>query len=494
MDIFKRFIYSFVLISIILMLGCQEVAVKSMQEEPISISPTKPAKEDPNLGPQSQQSLGEQRVLVVAVRFPDVQPRLSLQQIRRRAVNGLDRYVREQSYGLTWMKADFKGWVYLPAPVKNYKFSPYIYEFVHQKDRARILFEDAMTALEEEVDFSNYQHLFFIIGAPAKSEKGYGTACYCANPGLRSLKGEGYHEYAVLRSKGGKSFNGGIFVGIEIAHLGMYAHDFFHALGGTYKGHNGWRLVPCLYDFSRQEDVIRFVLENPIRSEPGEAFNLHTTYMGPSDIMSQHYYKKRDTPVGISSFTKIRLGWISKEQVIIAQPGDSAYAFLSPLSKKGNTLVVKIPLPHGHYYLIENRQQIRFDRILPDSGLLILKVNPNIIVSGTGSVRIMDAAPDSPHFSNATFRLDCKGRNIFLDETSNLAIIPLWSEDDNLGVLVTSIEKSTDALKAALAIDKLREQFPEPKDQKIKTLIEECIARFKQFEFKRCYQMAQQAF
>ena len=225
------------------MLGCQEVAVKSMQEEPISMSPTKPAKEDPILGPQSQQSLGEQRVLVVAVRFPDVQPRLSLQQIRNRTVEGLDRYVREQSYGLTWLQADFRGWVDLPDPISKYRLTHILLELKKTTSKARVrkFIEDTMTAVEKDVDFSKYQHLFIIPGAFSKSEKGYGQPCYCANPGILSGKGRGYHEYALLKSKGGKSFQGGVFVGVQNADLGMYAHDFFHSLGGI---HKGWRLVP----------------------------------------------------------------------------------------------------------------------------------------------------------------------------------------------------------------------------------------------------------
>lgn len=244
MDIIKRFIYTFMLISIILVLGCHEVAVKDMQEESISKSPTKPAKEDPILGPQSQQALGEQHVLVVAVRFPDVQPKLSLQQIQKRAVKDLDQYVKEQSYGLTWLNADFRGWIRLPDPISEYRISPSIDEVIFQKKRIRKLIEDTMTAIEKDVDFSQYQHMFIIPGAipmSVRGYKGYGAPCYCANPGVLSAIGRGYHEYALLKSKGGKSFQGGVFVGVQNAHLGMYAHDFFHSLGGTYKG---WKLVP----------------------------------------------------------------------------------------------------------------------------------------------------------------------------------------------------------------------------------------------------------
>jgi hypothetical protein len=47
--------------------------------------------------------------------------------------------------------------------------------------------------------------------------------------------------FTTVRSRGGREFGGGIFVGAENAHLGMYAHDFFHALGGI---DGGMRRVP----------------------------------------------------------------------------------------------------------------------------------------------------------------------------------------------------------------------------------------------------------
>ena len=200
---------------------------------------------------------------------------------------------------------------------------------------------------------------------------------------------------------------------------------------------------------------------------------------------------KRDEPSpGISSFTKIRLGWISTPQVLLVKPGETAYANLSPLSQKGNRLVVKIPLKGDRYYLVENRQPIGFDRVLPDSGLLILKVDPNA-PEGYGTVKIMNADKDSPHFSRATFRLDRSNRNIFIDKGANVAIVPLWVEGENQGVLITSPEKSDDALKAALMIQKLKNRYPEPRGKEENQLIEDCIASFKKFDFKTCYQMSQ---
>lgn len=220
--------------------------------------------------------------------------------------------------------------------------------------------------------------------------------------------------------------------------------------------------------------------------------------MGPWDIMSQHFIERKTPPQGISSFTKIRLGWISPEQALLVNPGSTQLAFLSPLSKKGETMVVKIPLKGrrgnggDHYYLVENRQLTGYDRLLPDSGILVLKVNP-AVMEGSGTVKVMDADPDFPNFSHATFRLDRSNRNSFIDKENNVAIIPLWSDKGTQGVLITTPEKSSDALKAALMIQKLLQRFPEPRGKEEMQSIEECIVFFKNSDFKKCCQVAQKA-
>jgi len=113
------------------------------------------------------------------------------------------------------------------------------------------------------------------------------------------------------------------------------------------------------------------------------------------------------------------------------------------------------------------------------------------VPEGYGTVKIINADKDSPHFSRATFRLDQKNRNLFVDKETNVAIIPLWDEGENHGVLITTPEKSSEALKAALMIQKLKNRYPEPKGKEENQLIENCIAFFKRYDFKTCNQMAQ---
>lgn len=194
--------------------------------------------------------------------------------------------------------------------------------------------------------------------------------------------------------------------------------------------------------------------------------------------MSQHFLERGGLPPGLTSFTKIRLGWIAREQVRFVKPGETAVAFLSPLGAGGETLAVKIPLSWGKYYLVENRQPVGFDRALPDSGILVLKVNPDA-PEGYGTVKIMDANPGSAHFRQATFRLDDGGRSLFKDD--EVAVIPLWKDGDRLGVIVTTPERSAEALEAARAVDTLmRRAGPQGR------LAVEAKAAFMAFDFKRC--------
>jgi hypothetical protein len=197
--------------------------------------------EENDLGLQSKQAVGEKRVLAVVVRFPDAEPKVPIEMVKQR-VFALNTYVVEQSYGLASLNIDFRGYVMLPSSLSRYKVSQYNNQV--DSGRVRKLIEDTMTILEKEVDFSSYDHILIIPAVVTTSGTGYGMICYCANPGMLTeiKKTYGFRSrgreapYETVRSKGGKEFKGGVFVGTENANLGMFAHDYFHALGGIYNG------------------------------------------------------------------------------------------------------------------------------------------------------------------------------------------------------------------------------------------------------------------
>jgi len=214
----------------------------------------------------------------------------------------------------------------------------------------------------------------------------------------------------------------------------------------------------------------------------------HSIYMGPWDIMSQHFIKPGDPPPGLSSFTKIRLGWIQRHQVQIVKPGETAFALLSPLSKGGDLLVVKIPFSMTTHYLIENRQPVGFDKVLPDSGILILQVN-RMLSDAEGPVRVKSAV-SSATFDQATYKLEASNRNVFVDKQHNIAVIPLWKEKENLGVLITTPNHSEAAIKAGGAIQALIDQDLGTSNNEKETIILEAITAFKSKDFEKSYAIA----
>jgi hypothetical protein len=212
--------------------------------------------------------------------------------------------------------------------------------------------------------------------------------------------------------------------------------------------------------------------------------------MGSWDIMSEHFVKRDEDPPGICSFTKIRLGWITPAQAVVVNPGDTVAATLAPLAKNGETLVVKIPLDRGQYYLVENRQPIGYDRFLPDSGLLVLKVDPEAR-EGSGTVRIMDADPQAHHFSKATYKLGESRRNRFADEAHNVAVIPLWPETGGQGVLVTTPKMAGQALESALKVQRLLARFPEPRNAHAAARVQKCLEAFRRLDFDAAARLAE---
>lgn len=150
--------------------------------------------------------------------------------------------------------------------------------------------------------------------------------------------------------------------------------------------------------------------------------------------------------------------------------------------------MVKIPLDDWTYYLVENRQPVGFDKMLPDSGILILEVHPRVR-EGFGTVKVKSAA-GSRNFAEATYKLEISNRNVFVDKRNNVAIIPLWRQKENLGVLITTPDHSEAAIKAGRAIQALIDQNLGTSDNEKETAILEAITAFKSKDFEKSYAIA----
>jgi hypothetical protein len=195
------------------------------------------------------------------------------------------------------------------------------------------------------VNFANYAFTAIYMGARLAD---YGMVGLCGYPGML-----GWSVNRELRTRGGQTVKGGVAIFTNEAHLGTLFHDVAHILGGV---KDGKRQVPCLYDHDLQ------AAPGPMR----ETFVAALTNMGFWDPMSCHFYHRLQGPPGISSWTKLRLGWLPSSKVRVVKPGERAEVVLGPLELAASeTLAVKVPVSATTYYLMENRQPIGFDKVLP---------------------------------------------------------------------------------------------------------------------------------
>jgi M6 family metalloprotease-like protein len=374
---------------------------------------------------------GTKRLLVVPVRFPDAAPAASLDDIRRKAaqVGGI---VHTASYGKVELAPTVLDWIDLPAPLADYKVSAYNYHV----DRARVrrLFADALGAARRRggPDANTFDATWIVAGVRTMPNQGYGMIAYCANPGMLSGGARMRGAWARLETvslTGGGRFSAPAVVSAENAHVGHVVHDLLHALGGA---RDGRRAVPDLYDFDLQSDP-------GVPHTSPAPFAIH---VGPWDLMSEHFIDRSRPPPPPSSFTRLQLGWIAPKQVAEIAPGTIREVALAPLATGRGILAVRIPLSQTRYVLVENRQPVGDDVVLPASGMLVLEVDTTR-GEGAGIVRAADANPGVPRLRAAPFRPGAGERRAYVNSPAGIAVMPLrLAGDGTLTVRVTTPDRA----------------------------------------------------
>jgi hypothetical protein len=355
--------------------------------------------------------------LVILVEFPDIAPPVDVNFVRGR-FEKLNFYVGEMSYGKVCTEVDITGWYRLPDSVMRYAISPANLEV--DKSRVERLIQHAIDAADEKNNFSRYSFVVVFLGAPFKE---YGMVGLCGYPGMLGWKRE-----IVFRTKKGQIVQGGVAIFTYQAHLGTLFHDIAHVWGGV---SGGRRVLPCLYDHDLQA-------KHPT-GDTGFAEALIN--MGYWDPLSCHFYKRNIPPPGISSWAKLRLGWIVKEKVRVVDPRQANEIVLGPLEDgSSETLAIKIPLTESKYYLIENRQPIgHFDSQLPGKGILIMYADDRIdeCRHGNTPVRLMNANPAVPYLQGAAF--DLPGKAVFTDKENGIEIRIVENIGDSYRIRISKI-------------------------------------------------------
>jgi len=338
--------------------------------------------------------------IVILVAFPGLQRNVDRAHVVTRFTRDLDAYVTQMSYNRVSLSVDVtKQWYRMPSPVGQYKISSRNLEV--DKSRIRTLIDDALNAADRDIDFSKYDFAVIYMAADLAD---YGMIGLCGYPGML-----GWGNESPLSTRSGEQVKG-VAIYCYQAHLGTLFHDIAHILGGV---KDGKRLVPCLYDHDLQAKP------GPLR-ETGVAATIN---MGFWDPMSCHYRERQMAPPGISSWTKLRLGWMDESKVKSVNRGETAEVLLGPLEDGlSGTLAIKIPISDTTYYLIENRQPLSFDKTLPGSGVLIMYCDDKIAECrhGQSPVKLMDANPSVPHLEGAAF--DIGKKQAFQDERNGITI------------------------------------------------------------------------
>ena len=327
-------------------------------------------------------------ILVVPLSFAG-HPR-DLETIKTRYGELLPRYIRAVSHGRLELDVTITPWISMPHPISEYRLgSPRIREMQRHWLAQYRLVNDAAVLLDAGYEFRRFDGLMLAVGADPKE---LGRCGYLFRSSAR------FHQLRTPR--------GQVIPPTDVHTWNCPFPSIAYALPKMVAGYrDGRAVVPTLYDFDAQSSPGPFGYANQWVGGTG-AMQYYSTYVGPWDIQSQHGIKTGAgvLPQGMTSFTKIRLGWIDEQKIATVGAGEVRRVLVSPLvNGEGTTLVVRLPIDESRYYLIENRQREGVDRHLPSDGVLIMKVDETIS-EGHGPVRVVDAHPEVKYFGAAPFK------------------------------------------------------------------------------------------
>ena len=334
---------------------------------------------------------GPYSIILLLVEFPDVKHTQSPQQMYDKIFPALNRYYTEVSYNLTWINGQVTPeWKVLQKPSTYYDIST-ITGSGWQKGRTVEFIADAIHAWDSEIDYRKYDYVF--VAGPRDSVWGYAETCclqISTNDGITITRGSGERENYDWRT---------------------YAHELGHIFS-----------LPDLYSYEIAFSGPRDWREAAI-------------YVGPWDLMS-----RSDERPQIGAWGKAKLGWITPNHMTELLPGEQILTILDPLERPTSGIQsVLIYVSATTYFIVENRQPIGFDEVLPDKGILVSYVDEAKYWSGNGPVVVQGADPgNGPRWQmlHPTFDIGPGKKDQFTNQTYDLAIALLDRKGDSYLIAV----------------------------------------------------------
>jgi immune inhibitor A len=293
---------------------------------------------------RSRPTTGALRLLVLLVDFPDLPGKRPAKDFQAMlfsrggyATGSMHDFYRENSYGKLALDGEVVGWLRLPNPYPYYvgKDNGCSDDFPHNSQG---MVQDALAAAMKTMDFSRfdadgdrYLDGLFVVHAGGGAE---------AEPDAAKRAKEMWsHQWNLPRAvtSGGVSAFAYLTVP-EDCRVGVCCHEFGHMLG-----------LPDLYDTTYESEGV-----------------------GAWCVMAGGSWNGGgDTPGHLCAWSKTRMGWVKPRNVKSARSLELApvedHQVVYRLWSKGQV--------GSEYFLIENRQRVKFDRDLPAGGLLIYRIN-----------------------------------------------------------------------------------------------------------------------
>ncbi|HVH16391.1 MAG TPA: M6 family metalloprotease domain-containing protein [Candidatus Angelobacter sp.] len=346
---------------------------------------------------------GAQSTLVVLVEFSDKGNTTSPTRIAD-TLSGMNNYYAEDSHGIvsfatTLSPSSSSAWYSLQQTMEYYSYNTASID-------NQLVTDSLQAAYKAGVNFHDYKFAIIV-------HAGNDEAMTHASTDIHSFTIPGY----VFNPSPLDSYQISTSVVSESDPVGVYSHEAGHLQG-----------LPDLYDLTQQIDptnnfvgyweIMALGEWNPNNGNPLQP--------SPGTYPSQH-----------SSWSKIKLGWISNSSIRTVYPGNLTTIPVQNLELPTSGIqAVKIPISVNSdgslsYYLIEMRAKLgTYDHYLPfpsdypGAGLLIYKVNESI-AGGHGNLRLIDAHPGGD-LSDAAFgpcSSPCVSNNTFSDPSNFVKII-----------------------------------------------------------------------
>ena len=316
---------------------------------------------------------GDFRLIVILVEFTDIEHETSDDQIQKLVVERMNKYWLEVSYDQFNVIGNTVGWLKLDHDEAYYgKDEDPKDPGSDQRDREVIA--DACK-LVKDIDFKQYQSIMVIFA-------GHGQDSDSKNTNL--LWPQAWWD-GLDATCGGKTFvNGGFTSEVILSGtlaFGTFAHEFGHTIR-----------LPDLYNTD---------------PDAPDYWKIGVDYVGMWSLMASGSWGGPDEegtdPVGLESWSRIKLGWFSSVSIPLVPGG-----FVQTLNQLGATSgprALKLPAAGNAYYLVEVRAKVGVDRYLPNTGVLITRIDESKD-SGEGIVRVVDCHPETRSIDDATCKMN----------------------------------------------------------------------------------------